>query len=104
MKRVAEKVAEELKKRVDIGEIIDVGVGAEREYAVTRERFRKALKILQNDGYFITVFCKKDAAIENGKKIVIKLLSKNSIETVKEFSKNWRAFYKRRLAIVNGDF
>ena len=46
MQEVTRRLIEELKKKVDEKTFVDVGIAIEKEYMVSRERFRTALKEL----------------------------------------------------------
>lgn len=47
----ARNTAEFIKQQIEERGILDVGVGAERELNVSREKFEQALELLQRDGY-----------------------------------------------------
>lgn len=48
-----DKLVAELKRQVNKYKYVDVGVGAEDIYCVSRERFNHAIRRLQNEGYFV---------------------------------------------------
>lgn len=73
-KQIFDNLVHQLKKYVDDETYVDVGVGAEYLYRVSRERLLKAVKVLQNEGYYVTSIRSKVKRMGN-----IKLLSKNPI-------------------------
>lgn len=97
MKGIMEVVKNDLKVRADSGEIIDVGKGAQVRYAVNTEVLNHAVKSLKEEGYHVRYFRKNN---EEGKPIVIKLLSKKELLS-KEVFKNWKGFLKNRMRLAS---
>lgn len=77
-KQIFDNLLYQLKTYVDDETYVDIGIGAEYLYRVSRERLLKAVKVLQNEGYYVTSIRSKVKHVGN-----IKLLSKNPI-TVEE--------------------
>lgn len=73
-KQIFDNLVHQLKAYVDDETYVDVGIGAEYLYRVSRERLLKAVKVLQNEGYYVTSIRSKVKHMGN-----IKLLSKNPI-------------------------
>lgn len=73
-----DKLITELKRQVETYQYVDVGVGAEAIYCVSRERFNHALKLLQNEGYSVVVI-ELENKDQNPLLCTTKILSKNPI-------------------------
>lgn len=77
MQEVTRRLIEELKKKVDEKTFVDVGIAIEKEYMVSRERFRTALKELEKDSDYRLWYVKVQ---DREKPTVIKILSKSDVD------------------------